>query len=81
MELSDLTQNILNQKLSDKNLNKLVNDLSEWCDNESDASLEEIEKRTKNLEVEYKKSTGKELVTKSKTGDSLFDDVDPDLLD
>lgn len=81
MELSDYTQNVLDQKLSDKNLNKLAQDLSDWCDNESDAPFAEVEKRLKNLELEYKKVTGKDLIQKQKTGDSLFDDVDPDLLD
>jgi len=82
MQLSDLTQNVIEQKLTDKDLLNLTKSTADWCDNEGqDANLEAVEKKLKDLEISYKKVTGKELVKTGKTGDSIFDDIDPDLLE
>jgi heat shock protein 1/8 len=75
----------LSEKGADSGFKKLAHDITEWCDNEgANASLEEIEKKMEELKLNYKKTTGKDLVVvkeKTVTGDPFFDDVDPDLLE
>jgi len=50
MQLSDLTQNVIEQKLTDKDLLNLTKSTADLCDNEGqDANLEAVEKKLKRI--------------------------------
>jgi molecular chaperone DnaK (HSP70) len=85
INLSDVSSGLSDGKEGDNAFKKFAQDISDWCDGEgANAPLDVIEKKMKELELNYKKITGKDLTIikeKTVTGDPFFDDVDESLLE
>lgn len=74
MKLSGLAQDITDKYPTDKSLLAVASAVSEWCDDKgSDASMDQVDKRTKDLADAFKKSTGKELIPPQSSTDDLDD--------